>query len=118
MKLPQKALTNYDIWRFAKLLQIPYFRGVFMRDDLPKSGPKTNESGVLNLEDKTGRGTHWVAYKKRGNVVEYFDSFGNLKPPLEVVRYFKNCIINYNHDRYQQFNTQNCGHLCLKFLYK
>ena len=88
-----------------------------MRDSLPYR-PNCNETGIINLDSKDGRGTHWVAYKKRGNHVTYFDSFGNLTPPREVVKYFKNCEIKYNYHQYQKFNTYNCGHLCLKFLYK
>lgn len=86
-----------------------------MRNTLPKI-PKKNESGIVNLDSSEGPGTHWVAYKKKGNDVEYFDSFGNLKPPKEVIQYFKCCTIKYNRNCYQKFNTSNCGHLCLKFL--
>lgn len=85
-----------------------------MRDKLPKK-PRTKECGIVNLDESSGPGTHWVAYRKNGANIEYFDSFGNLKPPQELVKYLgKN--IKYNHKRYQQFNTFICGHLCLKFL--
>lgn len=94
------------------------FRGVFCRDTLPRTQPRTNEMGVINLDLSSNRGTHWVAYSKRGNHVEYFDSFGNLPPPLEVIRYFKRCTITYNYRSYQTFDQINCGHLCLKFLMK
>lgn len=87
-----------------------------MRNLLPRNGPLTNESAIINLDDKDGPGTHWVAYRKRKNKVLYFDSFGNLKPPLELIEYFKPAKINYNYQRYQQFDTFICGHLCLKFL--
>lgn len=97
-------------------MKIPYFRGVFMRDDLPSGGPRQNESGIVNLDSKTSPGTHWVGYKKRGNAAVYFDSFGNLKPPKELAMYLKNCSILYNTDVFQKPNTYNCGHLCLKFL--
>ena len=53
---------------------------------------------------------------KRKNNVVYFDSFGNLKPPLELKEYFKPAKINYNYQGYQQFDTFICGNLCLKFL--
>ena len=89
-----------------------------MRNALPRSGPRTNEAAVINLDDKTGPGTHWVAYRKTGNNVEYFDSFGNLKPPKELVKYLKVDGIKYNYNQYQKFDTFNCGHLCLKFLSK
>lgn len=86
-----------------------------MRNTLPQA-PKKNECAILNLDSIEGPGTHWVAYKKHGNEVEYFDSFGNLKPPKELVNYLKSCKVKYNRDTYQRFNTYNCGHLCLKFL--
>jgi hypothetical protein len=120
MNLPNKPLSNVDIESFVKWNKIPYFRGVFSCDVLPKKIHK-NESGVINLDKNIGQGTHWVAYKKIGNVVKYFDSFGNLQPPQEAVQYFTSngpCRIFYNHERFQKFNTFNCGHLCLTFLQK
>lgn len=87
---------------------------------MPKNGPRKNESAIINLDLTTGPGTHWVAYKKENNEVQYFDSFGNLKPPPELSKYLNkkgNCNIFYNHERYQKYNSFNCGHLCLKFLY-
>jgi len=33
-----------------------------------------------------------VAYAKRGNRAVYFDSFGNLQPPKEIVRYLGNDV--------------------------
>lgn len=86
-----------------------------MRDTLPKRALNI-ESGVVNLDSVKSDGTHWVAYKKKRNIVNYFDSFGNLQPPLELQRYFKKCKIYYNYSRYQTFNSVNCGHLCLQFL--
>ena len=85
-----------------------------MRDKLPRS-PRMNECGIVNLDISTGPGTHWVAYYKNKNHIEYFDSFGNLQPPTEIRKYLGNNIL-YNHERYQKFNTVICGHLCIKFL--
>ena len=96
-------------------MKIPHFIGVFSRDRL-STRPKQKESAIVNLDTENGTGTHWVAYKKIGNKVEYFDSFGNLPPPLEVQKYFRGCIINFNYNRIQKYNTTNCGNLCLKFL--
>ena len=87
-----------------------------MRDTLPNK-PKQTECGVINLDTKSGIGTHWVAYKKVGNKVVYFDSFGNLRPPIEFINYVKKCKIYFNSDQYQKYNTSNCGHLALTFLY-
>lgn len=94
-----------------------------MRDGLPKRrNPLRVECAVVNLDSEIGSGTHWVAYFKKNNIVKYFDSFGNLRPPFELVKYFNrggkknNIIITYNYERYQNYSEINCGHLCLEFL--
>lgn len=89
-----------------------------MRDTLPKSGPFYNESGIVNLNTNSQPGSHWVSYKKKGHKVAYFDSYGNLKPPIELQEYFRGSQINYNHNSHQSYNSYNCGHLCLDFLYE
>lgn len=86
-----------------------------MRDNLPRK-VKKYECGIVNLDSSAGPGTHWVAYCKKGTDVQYFDSFGNLRPPQEIVQYLGKDI-KYNHSQYQNYNSSVCGHLCLKFLY-
>lgn len=121
--LPNRPLTDIDLRKFTQ--SVPHFRGIFMRNSLPKL-PHTTECGIINLDSKEGGGTHWVAYYKNKNHIEYFDSFGNLHPPVEVVVYFRRgergggktkTNIEYNYYPEQKYNTFNCGHLCLKFLY-
>lgn len=116
MLLPRRALTDADLMKYAKVMKVPHFRGVFMRNDLPKSGAVNVESAIVNLDDKDGPGTHWVAYKKIGDKVSYFDSFGNLRPPAELLTYLSVGSVNYNYENYQNYNTMECGHLCMKFL--
>lgn len=100
--------------KFSK--NIPFFRGVFMRDQLPKK-PLLMGCGIINLDSARNSGTHWVAYGKINDHIEYFDSYGNLKPPKEFLRYVghdKN--VRYSYDNLQGSHLYNCGHLCLKFL--
>lgn len=111
--LPKRALTNIDILNFGK--NIKDFRGVFMRDNLPKK-IKSKECGIVNLDSAKNIGSHWVAYIKKGNYAEYFDSFGNLRPPKELIKYLNTENIVYNYSRFQKFNSVNCGHLCIQFL--
>jgi len=86
-----------------------------MCNTLPMSGVHRNENGIVNLDDATGPGTHWVAYAKKNNRVVYFDSFSNLRLPKELVRYFNGTMtIEYNRTSYQSF----CGQMCLRFLQK
>ena len=116
--MPSGATTNVQLNELARRMRVLYFRGVFMRNTLPTSGVRRNESGIVNLNDATGPGTHWVAYAKRNNRVMYFDSFGNLRPPKELVRYFENdaMAIEYNRTSYQTYDQSFCGQMCLRFL--
>lgn len=119
--LPRRALTNIDLMKYSKKLKLPNFRGVFMRDELPLRIKQT-ECGIVNLDSKRNEGSHWTAYVKKQNEIAYFDSMGNLRPPIELVKYFNSDgssnKIFYNYDTYQNPNAYNCGHLCLEFLYK
>lgn len=85
-----------------------------MRDNLPKK-PLRQECGIVNLDSSTGPGTHWVAYHKKNENVQYFDSFGNLKPPMEIILYLGGNI-KYNYKAFQSYDTIICGHLCIHFL--
>lgn len=89
-----------------------------MRDNLPQKCHK-NECGIVNLDVSDGPGTHWVAYGKKDDNVYYFDSFGDLPPPAELVSYFgsDDSRIHYNYLNYQQYDTVICGQLCITFLY-
>ena len=120
INLPNRPLSNLDLVMYAKLMKIPHFRGVYMRDSLPKKiCPR--ERGIINLDNCNGSGTHWTAYKKNGKAIVYFDSFGNLRPPMEVMQYFESngsVKVVFNYNIYQNYNTYNCGHLCLTFLNK
>lgn len=118
MKLPtDRPLTNYDLSKYVNLLKIPHFRGIYMRDSLPKK-PRKTECWILNHDSKKSVGSHWTALVKIGKNAYYFDSFGSLRPPLEVLSYLgKNVKISYNYHQYQSFNTHTCGQLCLEFLY-
>lgn len=116
--LPKRPLNELDLLAFGQ--HLPHFRGVFMRDNLPKK-PLHNECGILNLQTTKEDGSHWVAYIKYNqdgsDFKVYFDSFGNLRPPKELVTYL-GPNIQYNYDSFQNYNTVICGHLCLIFLYK
>ena len=111
--LPNKPLSNVELIEAAKQIKIPSFRGVFLRDTLPGK-PKKTECAMLNLDDTSGRGTHWVAWYKNGNNKFYFDIYG-LLPPVEMLRYLKSPVF-YNTEQVQPKDQVFCGHLCLYVL--
>ena len=113
--LPNSPLSNIQLLDAAKKLNIPNFRGVFLRDELPKK-PRRNECGILNLDDSKGSGTHWVSFLKNGKDKIYFDSYG-LPLPTELLKYLRSPVY-YNSERVQPDNEVFCGHLCLYVLKK
>lgn len=116
-----RPLNNYEIQDLIVKLKIPFFIGVYLRDTLLKkrTKPKKQECWILNHGTSKTDGTHWTALAKNGNKAYYFDSFGKLGPPKEVVTYLRNSKTQlfYNVDKYQRYDMVNCGHFAIKFLY-
>lgn len=116
--IPNSALYESDVNFFGRLL-IPNFLGVYNRQSLPDAHLLTSlleTAFVVNLDDLEGEGTHWVAIRKMKNLILYFDSFGDLPPPEEIIDLFANSVIYYNSKKCQNFHLSNCGKLCLEFL--
>ena len=121
--ISEKSLTNFDLIDYAHKLHIPNFRGVFMRDNLPRRRRKENECGIMNLNTSSQKGSHWVTWYVSDNTRIYFDSFGQ-HVPYEVVRYLKTpkeyrgktLCIERNALIVQHINTSECGALCLVVL--
>lgn len=94
------------------------FRGVMMREDLPEKIGE-NESGIINLDDSDGKGTHWVCYynSQDSPYVEYFDSYG-LPPPKEVETYLRTSgkKICSNSSQLQMFGSEACGFFCCYYI--
>ena len=60
-------LSNFDLLKWVDFLKIKNFKGIFSRDSkdhLHKTG-----SCIINLDDKIGNGTHWVATDIKGKNV-------------------------------------------------
>ena len=122
LQIPNKSLSNFDLIKYADNLNILNFRGVFMRDQLPKF-PWSQECGIVNFNTSSEPGSHWVAYYKNGRNRIYFDSYGQavlqeINDYLKTESEKKNdkAVIERNTDIVQKFNTQICGHLCLYVL--
>ena len=114
MNIPDTALSNIDINKYAKQLGLRNFRGCYMRDELNNLKSDTIECGILNLNLSTESGSHWTCWYRNHNKKYYFDSFG-LSPPNELVDYLKSPIL-YSTFQLQGLNDQNCGKWCLIIL--
>jgi len=107
--LPNKPLINFEIEDAAKKIGLKHFRDVFLRDTLPKK-PKRNECAIMNLDDTSGDGTHWVVWFERGDKKWYFDSY-RFPPPTELNNYLGDVL--YTTEQIQPRQEVFCGHLCL-----
>ena len=70
------------------------FNGVYSRDNLPN---KIKDGAyVINLDEYSDIGTHWVALWVSSNNVTYFDSFGVEHIPEEIIKFIENRNIKTN----------------------
>ncbi len=109
-----RPLNEIEMRKYGSKLK--HFRDVYCMNNLPQK-PRRNEMAILNLDSCDGPGSHWTAWAKAGDYIEYFDSFGNLQPNKEVIDYLGENIL-YNFDKIQEYNSFICGQLSLKFLEK
>ena len=65
-------LTNFEIQRYYQ--NKTKFNGVYSRDNL--SNKIKGWAYVINLDEYSDIGTHWVALYVKNNDITYFDSFG------------------------------------------
>ena len=69
--MPPYTLTNFEIQKYYQ--NEPRFNGVYSRDNLQKV---KDGAYIINLDEYSDIGTHWVALYVQNNDVTYFSSFG------------------------------------------
>ena len=84
-------LANYEIQTYYQ--NEPRFNGVYSGDNLPKI---RDGAYVINLDEYSDIGTHWVALWVNNNNVTYFDSFGVEHIPKEIKTFIGNKNIKTN----------------------
>ena len=92
----------------------PRFNGAYSRDNLPD---KIKDGAyVINLDEYSDIGTHWIALYVNTKAVTYFDSFRVEHIPKEI----KNCINNKkiiaNIFGIQAYDSVMCGYFCIGFI--
>ena len=90
------------------------FNGVYSRDNLPN---KIKDGAyVINLDEYSDIGTHWVALYVKNNDITYFDSFRVEHIPKEIIKFIgrKNVIANIS--RIQAYDSIMHGYFCIGFI--
>ena len=110
--MPPYPLTNFEIQKYYQ--KEPRISGVYSRDNLPKIKDGTY---VINLDEYSDIGTHWVALYVSNNDVTYFDSFGVEHIPKEIKTFAGNKNIKTNIFRIQAYDSIMCGYFCIEFMF-
>ena len=88
------------------------FNGVYSKDNLSKI--KDGEY-IINLDEYSDIGTHWVVLWVNNNNIIYFDSFGVEPIPKEIIKFIENRNIKTNIFRIQAYDSI-CGYFCIGFI--
>ena len=109
--IPPHPLTNFEIPKCYR--NEPRFNGVYSRDNLPKI---KNGAYVINLDEYSVIGTHWVTLYVMNNNVTYFDSFGVEHIPKEIKAFIDRSLSITNIFRIQAYNSIMCRYFCIGFI--
>ena len=106
------SLTNFEIEAYCQ--NEPRFNGVYSRDNFPD---KIKDGAyVVNLDEYSDIGTHWIALYGNNKTVTYFDSFGVEHVPKEVKKLINNKSIIANIFRIQAYDSVMRGYFCVGFI--
>ena len=92
----------------------PRFNVVYSRDDL--ADEIKDGTYVINLDEYSDIGTHWIALYVNKKVVTYFDSFGVEHIPKEIKKFIDNRDIIANIFRLQAYDSVMCRYFCIGFI--
>ena len=92
--MPPHPLTNFQIQKYYKndakrsSKNETKFNGIFYRDNLPN---KIKDGAyIINLDEYSDIGTHWVALYVKNNNITYFDSFAVEQIAKEIIKFIGN----------------------------
>ena len=110
--MPPDHLTNFEIIKYYKInIDLMVFT---LRDNLPNK--IKDGTYVTNLDEYSDIGIHWILLYVKNNDITYFDSFGVVHIPKEIIKLIgrKNVIVNIF--RIQAFDSIMCGYFCIGFI--
>ena len=75
-----------------------------------------NEAYVINLDEYSDIGTHWVSLYVNNKTVTYFDGFGVEHIPKEIKNFINNKNIIANIFTIQEYDSVMCGYFCIGYI--
>ena len=105
-------LTSFEIQKYYQ--NEPRFDGVYFRDNLTEI---KDGAYVINLDEYSDIGTHWVALYVNNNNVTYFDSFDVEHITKEIKAFIDRSLsIATNIFRIQTYDSIMYGYFCIEFI--
>ena len=92
----------------------PRFNGVYSRDNLPDK--MKNRAYVINLDEYSDIGTHWITLHVSNKTDTYFYSFGIEHISKQIKNFITNKNIIANIYRFQNYDSIMCGYFCIGFI--
>ena len=92
----------------------PRFNGIYSRDNLPDK--IKNGAYVINLDEYSDIGIHWIAFYVNNKTVTYFDSFGVEHISKELKKFINNKNILTNTFKIQAYDSVMYGYFCIGFI--
>ena len=105
-------LTNFEVEAYFQ--NESRFIGIYSRDNLPNK--IKDGTYVINLDEYSDIGTHWIALYVNNKTVTYFDSFEVEHTPKEIKKFTNNKSIISNIFRIQAYDSVMCGYFCIGFI--
>ena len=109
--IPPYALTNFKIQRYYQ--NEPRFNEVYSRDNLYD---KIKDGGyIINLDEHSDIGTHWIVLYILNNKVTYFECFEVEHIPKEIKKFIIGSSVTTNTFRIRAYDSVMCGYFCVGF---
>ena len=110
--IPPHPLTYFEIQTCYQ--NEPRLSGVFSRDNLLDK--IKDETCIINLDEDSDIGTHWIVLYVNNKTVTYFDSFGVEHIPKEIKKFINNKNIKANIFRIQAYDSVMYIYICSGFI--
>ena len=104
-------LTNFEILKYYQ--NEPRFNGIYSKDNLQKI---KDGAYIINLDEYSDIGTHWVTLYIQHNDVTYFDSFRVEHIQKDIRPFISNKNMETNIFRIPAYDSIMCGYFCIGFV--
>ena len=104
-------LTTFEIQKHYQIQ--PRFNGVYSRNNLKKI---KDGAYVVNLDEYSDNGTHWITLYIQNNDVTYFDVFRVEHIPKEIIAFIGNRNIKTNIYRIQAYDSIMSEYFCIALI--